>query len=738
MKKIWGLIGILGMTFFILAGCRQDKAAEKDASLSAGNETPIENGVGLASVVSIEDAYYYNDLLTTDEGEVYALTDGTSEEGTDPVLVWKSTDQGENWEKVIKLPDTIYAGSFISAGALQEEEDKLNAYVVVSDSDDSTSDSGGNRLLWITEKGSEELNAGEVFEEIGGSVWKISVVNDHVLSIAGIDKCVLYDITQQKELKSLSYDYGRAGFLSMKDQFIVYCDEIKYCLNAETLEKQEPEDGLEQFVEDMWEANDRDVFAPMKAWNDTVVCVTTKAIYEYRDGRTVKALSVPDTVHGGTSFNGMSPICKGSQNTYYLSALSAGETTLWRIEPDLKKEATTFTIYSLTKNPAVTQTAMLYQQEHPELKVELRVGMEDEAALTRTDAIKQLNIELMSGSGPDLIVMDGLSVEKYTDMGLLLPLDVNVSDDKYFETIAKTYQKDGALYAIPTDFLLYAVQGPTDPTSEIGSPSKVGQWILKNADQAGLSGYEYTADYHAFSQYTQFLYDVYAENMIQDHMVDKNTLTEYLKLCGTLAETASDKTLEEDAVTRSIQAGQVEIHYNDSVHISAGLVAGVTDIGALTTQKHNGEAEYALYPMYQPCNILAVNANTRQAETAQDFITFSLGDKAQTLNMNTYEPITLDTFRSAVRGDGMDADEDGMICELYLGENIESFYIYAPTEEEIASLEQQIRQIDHAFTEDVVVRDIVMETLESYLNGSVGVEDAVASATNRINLYLGE
>ena len=50
-----------------------------------------------------------------------------------------------------------------------------------------------------------------------------------------------------------------------------------------------------------------------------------------------------------------------------------------------------------------------------------------------------------------------------------------------------------------------------------------------------------------------------------------------------------------------------------------------------------------------------------------------MGDKAQTLNMNTYEPITLDTFRSAVRGDGMDADEDGMICELYLGENIEVF-----------------------------------------------------------------
>ena len=118
MKKIWGLIGILGMTFFMLAGCGQDKNTAQDASLSAENETPIENDVGVASVISIEDAYYYNDLLTTEAGEVYALTDGTSEDGTDPVLVWKSTDQGENWEEVIKLPDTISEESYISTGVL--------------------------------------------------------------------------------------------------------------------------------------------------------------------------------------------------------------------------------------------------------------------------------------------------------------------------------------------------------------------------------------------------------------------------------------------------------------------------------------------------------------------------------------------------------------------------------------------------------------------------------------------
>lgn len=732
-------MGVLGMAFFMLAGCGQDKEAKKGAETSAEHEAPIENGVGLASVISVEDDhYYYYDLLTTDAGDLYALTEPFSEDGTDPVFVWKSSDRGENWEAVIPLPDTVSAESYITAGALQEGTDGLNVFITVSDPEDSVSDSGECRLFRITEKGSEELNAKDLIEKLGGFVRNISAVNDHVLSLAGEEECILYDAAQQKELKSLSYDYCSVGFLPMKDQFILYGDEIKYCLNAETLEEQEPEDSLKKFVEDMWEANNREVYAPMEACDDTVMCVTAKAIYEYRDGRCVNALSVPNTVSGGASFNGVFPVCKGSQNTYYLSTYSTGGTTLWRIEPDPEEARTSFTIYSLTENAAVAQTAMLYQQEHPELNIELRVGMEDEAALSRTDAIKQLNTELMGGSGPDLIVMDGLSVEKYTDMGLLLPLNVEVSEEQYFKTIAETYQKDGKLYAIPTDFLLYAVQGATDPASEMGSPSDVGAWILENADQAGLSGYQYTGNYNVFSQYTQFLYDVYAESLIRDNAVDREILKEYMELCGKLAEVSSGKMLAEDAVTTSIQAGQVEIHYNDSVSISAGLVAGTADLGALTTQKHNGEAEYALYPMYQPCNILAVNASTKQVDIAQDFIAFSMGDKAQELNMNIHEPVTLDTFRSAVRGDGMDADEDGLICELYLGDDVESFYIYAPTEEENASLEQQIKQIDHAFTEDVVLRDIVMEALESYLDGSVGLEDAVASAVNRIDLYLGE
>ena len=72
----------------------------------------------------------------------------------DQIRYWygKALIRGKS-EEVIKLPDTISTESYISTGALQVEKDDLSVFVVVSDLEDGTSDSGGSRLLRVTEKG---------------------------------------------------------------------------------------------------------------------------------------------------------------------------------------------------------------------------------------------------------------------------------------------------------------------------------------------------------------------------------------------------------------------------------------------------------------------------------------------------------------------------------------------------------------------------------------------------------
>ena len=71
----------------------------------------------LGSVISIGDSYYY-DLLSSETGDIYALTDGEAENGEKPVFVWKSSDQGENWEDEMQLPDTLPEDSYLLAGTL--------------------------------------------------------------------------------------------------------------------------------------------------------------------------------------------------------------------------------------------------------------------------------------------------------------------------------------------------------------------------------------------------------------------------------------------------------------------------------------------------------------------------------------------------------------------------------------------------------------------------------------------
>lgn len=740
MKKIFIMFCMVGMALSLMAGCSGSARTERqNENTGDGSSEVLENGVGISSEISIEDAYYYN-LLANDAGDIFAFTDNFSEEGSKdaPVIVWKSSDRGHTWEEALHQPEALQDGFELHTGAMRLEKDGLEAYAVFSEHADETIDGSANRLYRITENTCEELQAEEVFEQLGDGVWNISFVNEHIISLAGGEQCILYDTDRQKMVKSLSYDSYAVGFLSMPKQFLVYGKEVAYCLNADTLEEQEADESLQEFVATMYEKNGNTVFPPMNVYKDAIICVTAEAVYEYREGKTVQTLSVPDMLNGGNCFNGMYPICKGKDNTYYMSGYAAKETRLWRLEADKETDKDVFSIYSLTKNASISQIAMLFQQEHPELKVELRVGMEDEAALTRTDAIKQLNTELMAGGGADIIIMDGLSVEKYADMGLLQPIRLEQPEEKYFKNIVETYHKDGTLYAVPIGFWLHAIQGPTDMPSEITSPTELCQWIFSNADKAGLDGYEYTAEYNAYSQYTQFIYDAYADSIAQNGAADTKALEAYMDICGKLAEKSAQGLSEENYFTNSILPGAVEIHYNDKVKVSAGMVLDAMDLAALIEEQKNEEAEYSLYPMYQPCNILAVNANTAHADMARKFVGFSLGDSAQKMSVSYFHPVALERFRSTAQGEGMDVDPDGLVAEISLEGEKESFMIYRPTDDEIDSLEQEIKEIDNVFTDDVIMRNIVMEALQSYLSGSATLQDAVSSAENRINLYLGE
>ena len=94
------------------------------------------------------------------------------------------------------------------------------------------------------------------------------------------------------------------------------------------------------------------------------------------------------------------------------------------------------TVYSLEENGWIRYAGQLFQKEHPDVLVRYETGMDGDHAVSKEDALKNLNTRLLAGDVPDVIVLDNMDIEQYADKGVLKELD----------SVLQPYLDDGILY----------------------------------------------------------------------------------------------------------------------------------------------------------------------------------------------------------------------------------------------------------------------------------------------------
>ena len=94
------------------------------------------------------------------------------------------------------------------------------------------------------------------------------------------------------------------------------------------------------------------------------------------------------------------------------------------------------TVYSLNENGRVRYAGRLFQKEHPDVVVKYETGMDGDNAVSREDALKNLNTKILAGEVPDVIILDNIDMEQYADKGVLKELD----------DFLAPYEEDGILY----------------------------------------------------------------------------------------------------------------------------------------------------------------------------------------------------------------------------------------------------------------------------------------------------
>ena len=78
---------------------------------------------------------------------------------------------------------------------------------------------------------------------------------------------------------------------------------------------------------------------------------------------------------------------------------------------------------------------MLFQKKYPDVYVNIETGMSGDDSVTDTDALKVLNTEIMAGTGPDVLLLDGISEDTYIEKGMLEDLSGVLKDTDIMSNI---------------------------------------------------------------------------------------------------------------------------------------------------------------------------------------------------------------------------------------------------------------------------------------------------------------
>ena len=148
---------------------------------------------------------------------------------------------------------------------------------------------------------------------------------------------------------------------------------------------------------------------------------------------------------------------------------------------------TVLSVYTLYDSTVLRECANRFQQAYPEVMVDITVALPEGTAVTRDDAIRTLNTELLSGNGPDVLVLDGLQVENYIRQGMLLDLSSTIQpmldSGELLESVASSFAEDGAIAAVPTRFLLPTLWGEV---SGMETLADMAAWTRENPDALPL------------------------------------------------------------------------------------------------------------------------------------------------------------------------------------------------------------------------------------------------------------
>lgn len=423
-------------------------------------------------------------------------------------------------------------------------------------------------------------------------------------------------------------------------------------------------------------------------------------------------------------------------------------------------------IYSLKENYSIQVAASSYQIQNPSVYVEYEIGMGEGDAVTREDALKKLNTQIMAGEGPDILVMDGLPMDSYADKGLLCDLKGVIGsfgEEELFENLLPVLERDGKVYAVPGQVSFPVMLGREKYVANMKGLSAIADGIEQmrkdspGADLIGLCSEKAIMRFFAVISAPEW--------KKENGEINREALEQFLTLTKRIYEAQMDG-INEKSVERYKESSEYNAQIAGEKWIydlafyggfSLDYVAGRCQILPGMNTYPNGYFDLTSVPKAEGCEdtilapldgqgrvfvpetILGINAASGKKELAEDFLKMFLGKENQValggyaVNKKALEELLVPEEEYLGENGEYGAmaiiDEDGL--EYILN-------IFFPDSEELAVLWGWYESADIPYISDAVFEETVFEEGAKYILGQQSLEEALEAIVKQLAIYIAE
>lgn len=457
------------------------------------------------------------------------------------------------------------------------------------------------------------------------------------------------------------------------------------------------------------------------------------------------------------------------ENDAFLVLFSNKKLIRYTYDPDVPTVPDkVLTIYSLREEEDLRQAISMYQSRNPDIFVSYEIGITEGSSVTREDAVKKLNTEIMAGTGPDLIVMDELPFDSYVEKGLLLDLTDYLQEysakEPLFDNIIDALKVGGKAYVAPATFHVPVFIGEKEQVLALTDLSKVGEAVEEL--RAQHPGDDIIGICSTTGVMNRFAPVSAPEWFTKDGALNREVIGEFLEQCKHIYEAQMDGIRPEiiaayeemddynrattsqsmwrinwaiawdifDYIggTNYLLSGWMDSPYAYDECTSVERTEGFADSGYADMQGHCSQ-------VFKPNTMLGISTASAQTDMAKDFMGFFLSAEAQE---NYYSfPLNQAAYDIQFTPDENYVGEDGGFSYLMMSSvdgPIISFTIYFPNEELIAGLKEKFAALNTAYIQDSILEDAVFTGGSNYMNGLLTLEEALDEIEKRVAIYMAE